>query len=72
MWNYHLRGLRHDLWRSCPPKLAQSIYAAVLDDSLAMLARRYAAARPSYARMPQLRSEVIDRSYLLKLINVII
>ncbi|ELT90139.1 hypothetical protein CAPTEDRAFT_227345 [Capitella teleta] len=62
MWRFHLRAIRRDLWQTCPPQLAQSMFAAVLDESLNMLARRYASVNPSHARLPQFRADIV---YLL-------
>ena len=55
MWHLHMSGLQHDLWDICPPSVAQSIFIAVLKDSLLVMAMRYADACPTYRRLPQFR-----------------
>jgi len=55
MWNYHMRGLQYDLWSICPPRLGQKIFGEILQESLQILAQRYAHAQPSYKRTPQFR-----------------
>ncbi|XP_075397401.1 uncharacterized protein KIAA0825 homolog [Tenrec ecaudatus] len=58
MWHYFCWALHHDLWTILPPKLAQEILADVLEKTLGLLASRYARARPSYKRTPQIRLDV--------------
>ncbi|XP_033750005.1 LOW QUALITY PROTEIN: uncharacterized protein KIAA0825-like [Pecten maximus] len=60
MWNYHMRGLRHDAWSMCPPRLGQRIYSKVLHESIHILAKRYAHAKPSYRRTEQYRTDVLS------------
>lgn len=60
MWNYHMRGLQYDLWSMCPPRLGQKIYGEILQESLQILAQRYARARPSYKRTPQFRGDIVS------------
>ncbi|XP_058512326.1 uncharacterized protein KIAA0825 homolog isoform X2 [Ochotona princeps] len=58
MWHYFCWALHHDLWTILPNALAQEILAEVLEESLALLASRYARACPSYERTPQIRLDV--------------
>lgn len=58
MWNYHLQGLRHDLWTHCPPKKAQEMFTSVLHSSLVTLATRYSRVTPSNRRVQQFRSDI--------------
>nr|XP_044989722.1 uncharacterized protein KIAA0825 homolog isoform X2 [Jaculus jaculus] len=58
MWHYFCRALQHDLWTISPPNLAQEILAEVLEKSLGLLASRYARARPTSKRTPQIRLDV--------------
>ena len=54
-WWYHMQGLRMDLSNYLPPRIAQRLLAAVLSDSVSVLAVRYSAARPCLKRVPQYR-----------------
>ncbi|XP_023933261.1 uncharacterized protein KIAA0825-like [Lingula anatina] len=58
MWNLHMQRLQQDLWSVCPPRLAQNIYTAVLQESLAIFALRYSRIKPSYRRTKQFRSDI--------------
>ncbi|XP_038621588.1 uncharacterized protein KIAA0825 homolog [Tachyglossus aculeatus] len=58
MWHYFCCALHHDLWTLLPPKKAQEILIEVLEQSLELLACRYAQANPSYERTPQIRFDV--------------
>ncbi|KAK7115922.1 hypothetical protein V1264_001706 [Littorina saxatilis] len=58
MWNFHLRGLRHDLWTTCPPNVAQNIFSSVLQDSLLALMQRYVHVQPSFRRIKQYRYDL--------------
>ncbi|CAM9985732.1 unnamed protein product [Lampetra fluviatilis] len=58
MWHCHLGALWSDLRRSLTPALARSLLASVLGRSLAPLAARYARARPSERRTPQVRADI--------------
>ncbi|XP_062617081.1 uncharacterized protein KIAA0825-like [Saccostrea cucullata] len=59
MWNYHMRGLRHDLWTICPPRLSQDLFGQVLQNSIQILSQRYSQSKPSYRRTSQFRSDII-------------
>ncbi|KAL8577449.1 hypothetical protein ACOMHN_048084 [Nucella lapillus] len=58
MWNFHLRGLRHDLWTTCSPALTQSIFSSVLQDSLLTIMQRYVRVQPSFRRVKQYKYDV--------------
>ncbi|KAK7489267.1 hypothetical protein BaRGS_00019519 [Batillaria attramentaria] len=58
MWNFHLRGTRYDLWATCPPHLAQTIFSSILQDSLLGLMQRYARVQPSFRRIKQYRYDL--------------
>ncbi|GFO36917.1 hypothetical protein PoB_006342200 [Plakobranchus ocellatus] len=58
MWNFHLRGIRNDMWDILSPKLAQSLFSSVLQDSLLMLMQRYSRVKPSYRRSKLLRYDI--------------
>lgn len=55
MWNYHMRGLCHDLWTICSPRLSQDIYSQILHNSLQIFSQRYSHSKPSYRRTSQYR-----------------
>lgn len=55
MWFYFLCGLRSDLWAVLPPEMAKDVLGQVLAETLQLLVRRYARARPSYKRHLQIR-----------------
>ena len=55
MWNYHLQGLRHDLWYHCPPEKSQQMFTSILHNSLVTLTTRYGRATPSSKRVNQFR-----------------
>ncbi|XP_055885890.1 uncharacterized protein KIAA0825 homolog isoform X1 [Biomphalaria glabrata] len=58
MWNYHLRGLQHDMWAILPPRLAQSLFGSILQDSLLLLTQRYSRVKPSRRRTKQFRYDI--------------
>ncbi|XP_073322833.1 uncharacterized protein KIAA0825 homolog [Pagrus major] len=58
MWFYFLCGLRSDLWAVLPPDLAKEVLGQVLSETLQLLVRRYAWARPSYKRHLQIRCDI--------------
>ncbi|XP_077989085.1 uncharacterized protein KIAA0825-like [Glandiceps talaboti] len=58
MWNYHMRGLQHDLFTNCPPQLAQNMFLSILNEALTILVQRYSKAKPSYNRVKQMRSDI--------------
>lgn len=60
MWNYHMRGLCHDLWTICSPRLSQDIYSQILHNSLQIFSQRYSHSKPSYRRTSQYRSDIIS------------
>ncbi|KAM8760635.1 uncharacterized protein KIAA0825 homolog isoform 2-T2 [Acanthopagrus schlegelii] len=61
MWFYFLCGLRSDLWAVLPPDLAKEVLGQVLSETLQLLVRRYAWARPSYKRHLQIRIFTVDQ-----------
>lgn len=58
MWNYHLQGLRHDLWNYCPPEKAQEMFTSVLHSSLVTIVTRYSHVCPTSRRVKQFRSDI--------------
>lgn len=66
MWFYFLCGLRSDLWAVLPPDLAKEVLGQVLSETLQLLVRRYAWARPSYKRHLQIRYSIMHSSGLKK------
>ncbi|XP_061133735.1 uncharacterized protein KIAA0825 homolog isoform X1 [Syngnathus typhle] len=58
MWFYFLCGLRSDLWAVLPPQLAKELLGQVLSETLQVLVKRYARARPSYKRHLQIRCDI--------------
>ncbi|XP_071783596.2 uncharacterized protein KIAA0825 homolog [Centroberyx gerrardi] len=58
MWFYFLCGLRSDLWAVLPAELAREVLGQVLSETLQLLVRRYARARPSYKRHLQIRCDI--------------
>ncbi|KAM3610859.1 uncharacterized protein V6R79_009706 [Siganus canaliculatus] len=58
MWFYFLCGLRSDLWAVLPADLARDVLGQVLSETLQILVKRYARARPSYKRHLQIRCDI--------------
>ncbi|XP_058493319.1 uncharacterized protein KIAA0825 homolog isoform X1 [Solea solea] len=58
MWFYFLCGLRSDLWSVLPADVASEVLGQVLSETLQLLVQRYARARPSYKRHPQIRVDI--------------
>ena len=59
MWAFHLKALRYDLWELCPPQLAVKILGEVLTTSLLHIEKLYSLIRPSSARLPQFRGDIL-------------
>ncbi|XP_055911935.1 uncharacterized protein LOC129945964 [Eupeodes corollae] len=49
-WWHYLRGTKDDLWNSVPPKMAQRIFAGMLNETLSILTVRYSHIITSTAR----------------------
>lgn len=62
MWWTYMCGTRDDLWNSVPPKMAQRIFAGMLNETLNVLTLRYAHIITSPARAPL---HLVDISNLL-------
>lgn len=58
MWNLHMQGLQHDLWKFTPPSKAQFILTNLVQHSLTLLTARYGNAIPSYKRVKQIQSDI--------------
>ncbi|KAM3867569.1 uncharacterized protein KIAA0825 homolog [Diretmus argenteus] len=58
MWFYFLCGLRSDVWAVLPAELAKEVLGQVLFETLQLLVRRYARAKPSYKRHLQIRCDI--------------
>ncbi|GFR96707.1 hypothetical protein ElyMa_006305300 [Elysia marginata] len=58
MWNFHLRGIKTDMWDILPPKLAQHLFSSILQDSLLMLMQRYSRVKPNYRRIKLIRYDI--------------
>ncbi|XP_018785482.1 PREDICTED: uncharacterized protein LOC108966843 [Bactrocera latifrons] len=41
MWWHYIQGIKDDLWNSVPPKMAQRIFAGILNETLGVLTARY-------------------------------
>ncbi|CAD7004473.1 unnamed protein product [Ceratitis capitata] len=41
MWWHYIQGIKDDLWNSVPPKMAQRIFAGILNETLGVLSARY-------------------------------
>ncbi|XP_067647757.1 uncharacterized protein [Eurosta solidaginis] len=41
MWWHYIQGIKDDLWNSVPPKMAQRIFAGILNETLSVLTARY-------------------------------
>ncbi|XP_036336658.1 uncharacterized protein LOC118746827 [Rhagoletis pomonella] len=41
MWWHYIQGIKDDLWNSVPPKMAQRIFAGILNETLGVLTSRY-------------------------------
>ncbi|XP_065157535.1 uncharacterized protein [Atheta coriaria] len=50
MWWLYMQGTKDDLWNTVPPKMAQRVFAGMLNESLTILTVRYSHAMPSKAR----------------------
>ncbi|XP_037940493.1 uncharacterized protein LOC119673299 [Teleopsis dalmanni] len=50
MWWHYMRGTNDDLWNSVPPKMAQRIFAGMLNETLSILTIRYSQIVTSNAR----------------------
>jgi len=50
MWWHYMRGSKTDLWNSVPPKMAQKIFAGMLNETLSVLTVRYTQIVTSVAR----------------------
>ncbi|XP_055846207.1 uncharacterized protein LOC129912111 [Episyrphus balteatus] len=50
MWWHYMRGTKDDLWNSVPPKMAQRIFAGMLNETLSVLTVRYSHIITSTAR----------------------
>lgn len=62
MWWLYMSGTRDDLWNSVSPKMAQRIFAGMLNETLNVLTVRYSHALTSSARAPL---HLVDVSNLL-------
>ncbi|KAJ8976340.1 hypothetical protein NQ317_009792 [Molorchus minor] len=62
MWWLYMQGTKEDLWNTVPPKMAQRVFAGMLNESLTILTVRYTHSIPSEARSKLL---VVDISNLL-------
>ncbi|XP_060523495.1 uncharacterized protein LOC132700308 isoform X2 [Cylas formicarius] len=62
MWWLYMQGTREDLWNTVPPKMAQRVFAGMLNESLTILTVRYTQSSPSEARSHLL---LVDVSNLL-------
>lgn len=50
MWWLYVQGTKQDLWNSVPPNMAKRVLAGMLNETLSILAVRYAQVVPSQAR----------------------
>lgn len=50
MWWLYVQGTKQDLWNSVPPNLAKRVLAGMLNETLSILAVRYAQVVPSQGR----------------------
>jgi protein KIAA0825 len=41
MWWLYMQGTRQDLWDTVPPKMAQRVFAGMLNETLTILTVRY-------------------------------
>ncbi|ERL93898.1 hypothetical protein D910_11184 [Dendroctonus ponderosae] len=62
MWWLYMQGTKEDLWNTVPPKMAQRVFAGMLNESLTILTVRYSQCLPSEARTELL---LVDISNLL-------
>ncbi|CAG9854540.1 unnamed protein product [Phyllotreta striolata] len=62
MWWLYMKGTKEDLWNTVPPKMAQRVFAGMLNESLTILTVRYTQSVPSETRS---RLIVVDISNLL-------
>ncbi|XP_064652487.1 uncharacterized protein KIAA0825-like isoform X2 [Lineus longissimus] len=60
MWNLHMKATQHDLWQFGPPRLAQSMFAAIIQESLLVMAQRYCRVKPAYRRTRQFRCDILS------------
>ncbi|XP_050514797.1 uncharacterized protein KIAA0825 homolog [Diabrotica virgifera virgifera] len=62
MWWLYMQGTKDDLWNTVPPKMAQRVFAGMLNESLTILTVRYTQSVPSEIRSQLI---VVDISNLL-------
>ncbi|XP_055373568.1 uncharacterized protein LOC129606945 [Condylostylus longicornis] len=60
MWWLYIKGTREDLWNSVPPKMAQRVFAGMLNETLTVLTVRYTQTIPSFARSQLLLCDVTN------------
>ncbi|XP_020709486.2 uncharacterized protein LOC105688635 [Athalia rosae] len=60
MWWLYMQGTKDDLWNTVPPKMAQRVFAGMLDESLTIITARFVHGRPSLARCGQFWADVFN------------
>ncbi|RZF41589.1 hypothetical protein LSTR_LSTR000303 [Laodelphax striatellus] len=66
MWWLYMQGTREDLWTTVPPKMAQRVFAGVLNESLTILVVRYMQAKTSAARASLLVTDVTNLLFCVR------
>ncbi|XP_075215325.1 uncharacterized protein LOC142321215 [Lycorma delicatula] len=66
MWWLYMQGTREDLWTTVPPKMAQRVFAGMLNESLTILTVRYMQAKASFARSTQLVTDVCNLLFCVR------
>ncbi|XP_039278342.1 uncharacterized protein LOC111044238 [Nilaparvata lugens] len=66
MWWLYMQGTREDLWTTVPPKMAQRVFAGMLNESLTILVVRYMQAKTSAARASLLVTDVANLLFCVR------
>ncbi|KAG8037169.1 hypothetical protein G9C98_004491 [Cotesia typhae] len=60
MWWLYMQGTKTDLWNTVSPKMAQRIFAGMLNESLTIIVSRFIHGRPSLTRSQQFWSDAFN------------
>ncbi|XP_053597314.1 uncharacterized protein LOC103576648 [Microplitis demolitor] len=60
MWWLYMQGTKADLWNTVSPKMAQRIFAGMLNESLTIIVSRFIHGRPSLTRSQQFWSDAFN------------
>ncbi|EFN85448.1 uncharacterized protein LOC105182315 [Harpegnathos saltator] len=60
MWWLYMQGTKADLWNTVSPKMAQRVFAGMLNESLSIITTRFTHGRPTLARSEQFWSDAFN------------